>query len=296
MLRWRALGLAIGISLVSAACGGSAADITSDTSDTSDSSLPTPSTPASAETSRATPEVSPAATDDGGRSNDSSTTTAPVPTSIAPADPDPSGGEAGEAVDADDPIGSDSNTSADRVLAEQARLRATDLPGWSAQGASDWSAPGRDTSVPAGCEHIRVAAAVPTTASVDSSTFVASDGLKELFNSISVYRDGTTAQSMLAALDHDNTPDCFERILVGQSGTISVDRATVTRVRLSRADGGVAYVAALTVTVGGRPYDFLARFAYARQGRAVSFMMAFGYESLPAESEPAFDAVLRRLP
>jgi len=283
MLRWRALGLAIGISLVSAACGGSAAD----TGESVDAIVTAP-LPSDAIEPRAAPDFAPTA--DTERAAES-TTTATTTTSAAPA----------QDHDVDDDVtpntapDASADANADRVWAEAARLRAADLPGWSSDGASAWNTPVRDTPVPAGCEHVRIAASIPTTASVDSPAFVDGDGLAELFNSISVFRDATTAQAMLAALDHDNTPDCFEQILVGQEGTISVDDATVTRVRLQRADGGVAYVAALTVSVGGRPYEFLARFAYARSRRSVSFMMAFGYEELPGETEPVFDAVLRRL-
>jgi hypothetical protein len=283
MLRWYARVVGLGIVVVSAACGGRAAD-------TVEAGGVTPTTLAETRV----------ATADGDLEQDATTTSSsPEPVSTATTGPSPTGpATTGEdhPTDSVPPTPTTSTGSLDdRALAESVRLRAADLPGWSIDPARHVADPSASNALPPGCRYLAAVSKIAVTGKAQSPAFASTDGLSELFNDVSMYATENEAQSVLSTLDRDTTAACFEKILIGSDDMISIDDASVGATRVTQADGGIAYTAKLSVVVGGRPYTFVSRFSYARSGRAVTFQMAFGYKTLPNETEPAFTAVLRRL-
>jgi hypothetical protein len=266
----------LGLVVMLAACGGHAANVAETTPQPS-TSVATDKSPGGAaagpegtatESSgspSSTPSSVPAATE--GTVSTTSVTRPPIRNTVRPGDTD---------------------------AARTAVLSPDDLPGWRAEPAAPATDPS-DATLISECRYLADFRGRASESAHASATFVHPDDLAELSNTVIVHTDVDAATTAFGVVDRRETARCLETILVGDGGPFTIDRASVTRVVIARADAGVRFDADLFVTVDGTRYEFAAQFTYVRVGRSISQGIAFGANDISTESDAALDAVTSRL-
>ncbi len=261
-----------------AACGGHAADV----ADTA--RRPTPTTTATRE---------PLVDAIGSTGADSDSTAGPTSSSQT-ASPTAKRAESTTTV-TEPPLSiTDDTGDVDALVANRAVLTASDLPGWRSEPMSSATDPST-AALPSECRYLASFRGRVSETTHASATFVHPDDLAELSNTVIVHADVDSATSAFEVVDRRETARCLEMILVGDGGPFTIDRASVTRVVVARADAGVRFDAELSVIVDGTSYAFAAQFTYVRVGRSISQSIGFGTEGIPGEADAALDAVTARL-